>query len=263
MGERNDMPSWGGYTLSEIEQISKYECSYTPNFSSNPDCPYETDKLGNIIGDTFPSAIEGLSADFNKIVKRIDSEKSSSSSTETKSDKSLLDDLSPLVMKCECPTVDEALQDRDYYLSWDQYFMNIAILTSLRSKDKNTKVGAILVDSKNRIIGTGYNGLPSHIDESLFPTCRDGELHETKYAYTVHAEANALCNSTVYDLTGAKLYCTLFPCNECVKLLLQKGISEIIYLSDKHHDDPPYIASRKLLSAANVLVRPYRDLLLL
>lgn len=261
MGERNDLDySWLGYVPNNIE--SNCSCSYTPNFNSNPDCPYETDKLGNVIGNTFPSAIEGLSADFSKIVKRIDSEKSSSS-TETDSDKNRLDESSPLVMKCECPTVEELVQDRDYYLSWDQYFMNIAILTSLRSKDKNTKVGAILVDSKNRIIGTGYNGLPSHIDESLFPTCRDGELHETKYAYTVHAEANALCNSTVYDLTGAKLYCTLFPCNECVKLLLQKGISEIIYLSDKHHDDSPYIASRKLLSVARVLVRPYRDLLLL
>ena len=150
------------------------------------------------------------------------------------------------------------LCDSNTHLSWDAYFMNIAILTSLRSKDENTKVGCIIVDPKNRVVGTGYNGLPSHIDESMFPKSRDGDqIHLTKYAYTIHAEANALCNSPVYDLTGSKIYCTLFPCCHCAALLLQKGISEVIYLSDKHHDDSPYIASRKLFAAANVITRQY------
>lgn len=264
MGERNDVPSWGGYTLSELESLkSNCSCSYTPNFNSNPDCQYETDKLGNVIGNNFPSAIEGLNTDFSKIVKRFDSEKSNSS-TEIKPDPSLLNDLSSMVMKCECPTVAELIQDRDHLrLSWDEYFMNIAALTSFRSKDNNTKVGACLVDSHNRIIGCGYNGFIKGSNMNDFPNNRDGEWINSKYPYVVHAEANALLNTTVFDLTNSKMYCTLFPCNECAKLLIQKGISEIIYLSDKHHDDPPYIASRKLLSSANVITRPYEGDILL
>lgn len=149
-------------------------------------------------------------------------------------------------------------------ITWDDYFMNIAILTSLRSKDSNTKVGAALVDSHNRIIGCGYNGLPSHLDESKFPTSRDASLpyNATKYAYVVHAELNSILNTTVYNLNGSKIYCTLFPCNECAKVIIQKGISEIIYLSDKYHDEPHYIASRKLLDEAGVNYRQYTGKLL-
>lgn len=148
---------------------------------------------------------------------------------------------------------------KDEPISWDSYFMNVAILTSRRSSDINTKVGACLVDSHNRIIGCGYNGIPRNLDKQLFPTTNDKSLpyNETKYGYVVHAEANALLNTTVFDLTNSKMYCTLFPCNECSKLCIQKGISEIIYLSDKHHDDPPYIASRRLLDAANIKYRQY------
>lgn len=149
-------------------------------------------------------------------------------------------------------------------ISWDSYFMNVAILTSLRSKDNNTKVGACLADFHNRIIGCGYNGLPSHLDESKFPTSRDSSLpyNATKYAYTIHAEMNALLNCTVYDLKDSKLYVTLFPCCDCVKMILQKGISEIIYLSDKYHDEPHYIASRKLLDEAGITYRQYTRKLL-
>lgn len=144
-------------------------------------------------------------------------------------------------------------------ISWDEYFMSVAKLTSMRSKDMNTKVGAVLVDSKNRIIGTGYNGLPSHIDESKFPTSNNKSLpyNETKYAYVAHAELNSILNTTVYDLTNSKIYCTLFPCNECAKVIIQKGISEIIYLSDKYHNDSIYIASRKLLDSAGIPYRQY------
>ena len=166
-----------------------------------------------------------------------------------------------LIMKLECPTVDDIIKEGNH-ISRDAYFMNVAILTAKRSSDDNTQVGAVLV-LHNKIIGTGYNGIPKGLDKSLFPTCRDGELHESKYGYVVHAEANTLCNTTVFDLTGSKLYCTLYPCCECAKLLIQKGISEVIYLSDKHHDDPPYIASRKLFKAAGVTVRQYNDRLLL
>ena len=143
----------------------------------------------------------------------------------------------------------------DSTISWDEYFMNIAILASLRSKDI-TKVGSVLVLNK-KVIGMGYNGFPSKIDESKLPTSRTGDLQNTKYAYTIHSEQNCILNTNIHDITGSTLYVTLFPCNECVKLLLQKGISEIVYLSDKHHDDPPYIASRRLLDLSNIIVRQY------
>lgn len=156
-----------------------------------------------------------------------------------------------------------AIVDENTYLSWDEYFMNIAILASLRSKDLNTKVGSVLVKD-NKIIGTGYNGLPTGIDESLFPVSRDQSLSydKTKYAYTIHSEMNAILNCTMYDLTNAKLYVTLFPCCNCVKMLLQKRISEIIYLQDKYHDEPEYIASRKLLNASRVKYTLYDGKLL-
>lgn len=142
-------------------------------------------------------------------------------------------------------------------ISWDKYFMNVAILASLRSKD-TTKVGSVLVLNK-KLVGMGYNGFPSGVDESKLPTSRVGSFSDVKYAYTIHSEQNCILNSPVYDIAGATLYVTLFPCNECAKLIIQKGISEIVYLSDKHHDDPPYVASRRLLSLTNIIVRQYDD----
>lgn len=140
-------------------------------------------------------------------------------------------------------------------LSWDEYFMNIAILASLRSKD-STKVGAVL-SLNHKIVGVGYNGFPTGVDESKLPTSRDGALQFTKYAYTIHAEINAILNTTVFDITGASLYVTLFPCCRCASVLMQKNIKEIIYLEDKHHDDPEFIASRRLLELSNIDVRMF------
>ena len=168
--------------------------------------------------------------------------------------------LQDLYVYNDSPTVNDVVSNP---ISWDSYFMNVAILTSLRSKDNNTKVGACLVDSHNRIIGCGYNGFIKGSNLNDFPSDRSGKWIDTKYPYVVHAEANALLNTTVFDLTNSKLYCSLFPCNECSKLLIQKGISEVIYLSDKHHDDPPYVASRKLLDAANIITRQYNGEILL
>jgi dCMP deaminase len=148
-------------------------------------------------------------------------------------------------------------------ISWDSYFMNVAVLTSKRSKDENTKVGACLIDSSNRIIGCGYNGFIKGADNTVFPSAREGEWINTKYPFVVHAELNAILNTTVFDLSNSKLYCTLFPCNDCAKVIIQKGISEVIYLSDKHHDDPPYIASRKLLDSAKIITRQYDGEILL
>ena len=145
-------------------------------------------------------------------------------------------------------------------LSWDSYFMNIAILASLRSKDQNTKVGAVIVDKNNRLIGMGYNGLPSGIDENQFPTTNDTKTNSydcTKYPYVTHAELNAILNTAVFDLTGSRLYCTLFPCCECAKAILQKKIIEVVYISDKHHNEPQYIASRKLFDIAGITVRQF------
>lgn len=140
-------------------------------------------------------------------------------------------------------------------LDWDSYFMNIAILASFRSKD-STKVGAVITRD-NKILGVGYNGFPSGVDESLLPTERYGLLQNVKYAYTVHAELNAILNTVAHDISGGRLYVTLFPCCRCMSILMQKKISEIVYLSDKHHDEPEYIASRRLLDLSNINARQF------
>lgn len=140
-------------------------------------------------------------------------------------------------------------------LDWDFYFMSIAVLASLRSKDPNTKVGAVLVDDQHHIIGTGYNGFPSGIDESQLPLNREGNFLDTKYPYIAHAELNCIMNTTILNLKGSVLYCTLFPCNECAKSIIIKGIKEIVYLSDKHHSKDIYTASRKLLDLSNIKYR--------
>ncbi len=140
------------------------------------------------------------------------------------------------------------------YISWDEYFIGVAILSSLRSKDPNTKVGACIVNEKNRIIGIGYNGLPYGCSDDIFPWERSGEFLDTKYPYVVHAEPNAILNSTT-SLDNARLYVTLFPCHECAKLIIQSGIKEIVYMSDKYEGTESDMASKKMLSSAGVTWR--------
>ncbi len=152
------------------------------------------------------------------------------------------------------------------YLSWDEYFMGIALFTSLRSKDPSSKVGAVIVNEENHIVGTGYNGFVARADESHFPWGRDGEWLETKYPYVVHAEANAILNSTINDLRNCRIYATLFPCNECAKHIAQKKFSEVIYLSDKHHDKDFHKAAVAIFKATGIKVRqlelpPLREIL--
>jgi len=147
---------------------------------------------------------------------------------------------------------------RNNYISWDEYFMGVATLSAKRSKDDSSQVGACIVNRGNRIIGIGYNGLPYGCDDDEFPWEREGDFLNTKYAYVVHAEANAILNSST-DLEGSRIYVTLFPCNECSKLIIQSGIKEVIYLEDKYHDDEIFIASRKLLEAANIKTRQLKD----
>ncbi|MBN2540195.1 MAG: dCMP deaminase family protein [Bacilli bacterium] len=140
---------------------------------------------------------------------------------------------------------------RESYIGWDEYFMGVANLSAHRSKDDTSQVGACIVNQRNRIVGIGYNGMPYGCDDNEFPWTREGGFLETKYAYVVHAEANAILNSST-DLEGSRIYVTLFPCNECAKLIIQSGIKEVIYLEDKYHDSDVFKASRKLFNAAGV-----------
>lgn len=143
---------------------------------------------------------------------------------------------------------------RKDYISWDEYFMGVAHLSSLRSKDESSQVGACIVNQKNRIVGIGYNGFPIGCEDDEFPWEREGSFLDTKYAYVVHAEPNAILNSSV-DLEGSRMYVTLFPCNECAKLIIQAGIKEVIYLDDKYADTDVDIASKKLFHAAGIKYR--------
>ncbi len=141
------------------------------------------------------------------------------------------------------------------YLSWDEYFMGIALFTSLRSKDPSSKVGAVIVNIKNHIVGTGYNGFIAGIDESQLSWERDGDWLGTKYPYVVHAEANAILNSTTSRMDDCRIYSTLFPCNECAKKIAQKEIREVIYLSDKHRQQDFHEASVKIFELTGIKTR--------
>lgn len=143
---------------------------------------------------------------------------------------------------------------RKNYINWDEYFMAIAKLSAMRSKDPSTQVGACIVSDDNRILSIGYNGAPNGFDDEKFPWGRDGENLNTKYPYVCHAEMNAILNYRGYkkDLERAKIYVDLFPCNECAKIIIQSGIKEVIYLSDKYSNSENNIASRKLFDECGV-----------
>jgi dCMP deaminase len=141
---------------------------------------------------------------------------------------------------------------RKDYITWDEYFMGIALLSAKRSKDPNTQVGACIVNQHNKIVGIGYNGFPIGCSDDELPWQRQSEnINDTKYPYVVHAEANAILNSTK-DLHGSRIYVALFPCNECTKLIIQSGITEILYLSDKYRDTDIVKASKRMLEMAGV-----------
>ena len=143
---------------------------------------------------------------------------------------------------------------RDSYLSWDEYFMGISMLSAQRSKDPETQVGACIVNPKKKIVGVGYNGFPTGCSDEDFPWERKGAPLETKYPYVVHAELNAILNSTT-SLEGCSIYVALFPCNECAKAIIQSGICEVIYLSDKYKNSDAVQASKRLFSHAGVRFR--------
>ncbi len=147
---------------------------------------------------------------------------------------------------------------RDGYILWDEYFMGVALLAAQRSKDPSTQVGACIVDSNNRILSTGYNGFPQGCSDEEFPWNRDEAEGETKYPFVVHAELNAVLNAQGKSLIGAKLYVGLFPCNECAKAIIQSGIREVVYLSNKYDGQPNVEQSKRMLTAAGVKFSPIK-----
>ena len=142
---------------------------------------------------------------------------------------------------------------RENYITWDEYFMGVAMLAARRSKDPNTQVGACIVSPDNIIISTGYNGLPNGCSDDEYPWEREGE--ETKYPYVVHAELDAILNANGRDLRGSRLYVALFPCNECAKAIIQAGVKEVLYLSDKYASTAATRASKRMLDSAGVTYR--------
>lgn len=144
---------------------------------------------------------------------------------------------------------------RKDYISWDEYFMGVALLAAKRSKDPNTQVGACIVDKNNIILSTGYNGFPYGCSDDDYPWEREGD--DTKYSYVVHAELNAILNARGKNLKDARIYVDLFPCNECAKAIIQSGISEVVYLYDKYAESRDTIASKKMLSSAGITLRRF------
>lgn len=145
-------------------------------------------------------------------------------------------------------------EKRKDYINWDEYFMAIAKLSAMRSKDPSTQVGACIVSDDNRILSIGYNGAPNGFNDEKFPWGREGENLNTKYPYVCHAEMNAILNfrGSKKDLEKSKIYVDLFPCNECAKIIIQSGIKNVIYLSDKYANSENNIASRTLFDECGV-----------
>lgn len=140
------------------------------------------------------------------------------------------------------------------YIKWEEYFMLNSLISGLRSKDPSTQVGACIVKN-NKIIGMGYNGLPNGCNDTDYPwDCKDGNLEETKYPYVCHAELNAILNC-IEKPDGATIYVSLFPCNECAKAIIQSGIKEVVYLSDKYNKTPANNISKRMLKDSGISIR--------
>ena len=148
---------------------------------------------------------------------------------------------------------------RQDYIKWDEYFMGIALLTAQRSKDPNTNVGACIVSEDNRILTLGYNGLPMGCSDDEYPWEREGDMLDTKYAYVCHAEMNAILNYSGGSIKGSRIYVTLFPCNECAKAIIQKGIKEVIYYCDKYDNTPGNLAAKRMFKSSGIKLRKYQE----
>ncbi len=146
---------------------------------------------------------------------------------------------------------------REDYISWDEYFMGVAQLSGMRSKDPSTQVGACIVSNDNKILSMGYNGFPSGCSDDEFPWGKEGDELDTKYPFVTHSELNAILNYRGGSLEGTKIYVSLFPCNECAKAIIQAGIRTVVYDSDKYEGTPGNRASKKMFDAAGVIYIPY------
>ncbi len=149
------------------------------------------------------------------------------------------------------------MDKRKDYISWDEYFMGVAQLSGMRSKDPSTQVGACIVSRDNKILSMGYNGFPCGCGDDEFPWSRDGEELDTKYPYVTHGELNAILNYRGGSLEGTKLYVSLFPCNECAKAIIQAGIRTVVYDSDKYEGTSANRAAKRMFDAAGVAYVPY------
>ncbi len=149
----------------------------------------------------------------------------------------------------------EKITKRKDYISWDDYFMGVAVLSSKRSKDPSTQVGACIVDENHKIVGVGYNGFPIGCSDELLPWNRTGDFIDTKYPFICHAELNAILNSDRPNLKNCTIYIALFPCNECAKAIIQSGIREVVYLSDKYAETGAVKASKIMFEQTGVKTR--------
>ena len=148
-------------------------------------------------------------------------------------------------------------EKRKSFISWDEYFMGVSILSGMRSKDPSTQVGACIVGSDNRILSMGYNGFPNGCSDEEFPWEKEGSMLDTKYPFVTHSELNAILNYRGGNLEGTKLYVSLFPCNECAKAIIQAGIKTVVYANDKYKDSDSVRASKKMFDAAGVIYQQY------
>ena len=152
----------------------------------------------------------------------------------------------------------DRLMKRTDYITWDEYFMGIALLSAQRSKDSNTQVGACIVSGDNKILSVGYNGMPTGCYDDEMPWEREGENSlDTKYPFVCHAELNAIFNRSTGSVKNSKIYVSLFPCNECAKAIIQSGIKEVIYMEDKYADSEDVIASKRMFDMAGVKYTEY------
>ena len=151
------------------------------------------------------------------------------------------------------------MSKREDYINWDEYFMGIAILSARRSKDPSTQVGACIVSTDNKILSIGYNGFPIGCSDDDIPWEREGDFMDTKYPYVCHAELNAILNYRGPTLVDSKIYVALFPCNECAKAIIQSGIKEIVYMSDKYKDTDGVKVSKRMLDMSGVKYRQYES----
>ena len=149
---------------------------------------------------------------------------------------------------------------RENYISWDEYFMGVSLLSSMRSKDPSTQVGACIVSDDNKIMSVGYNGFPRGCSDDEFPWERSGEHpNDKKYPFVCHAELNAILNAGGQNLSGSRIFVALFPCNECAKSIIQSGIKEVVYISDKYADSEGTRASKRMLNAAGVKLTKFKS----